>query len=136
MTAYFAIQNRTKARNIIRTGVGIHPTTRLKSIGRKNIHSNSFLAQVSQITKVPVEKLTSKHRGNMTVSTARMLFMKIAFENSVPKLTRAKIGMVVNRDNATVFHAQKTINSLLTYDKTVQTQYEKLLSIGNFRRLE
>lgn len=135
MTAYHQITSKTKARNILRTGAGISPTCRIGSINRRHPNNPSFLEQVSQKTKVPVEKLTSKQRGDMTITTARMLFMKIAFENADPKLTRAKVGMIVNRDNATVLHAQRKIDDLLSYDKTVQNTYRHLLSIGNFRRL-
>jgi len=93
----------------------------------KNDKIPDILYRVSQVTKIPVEKIHIKTRKREIVE-ARHIAMHIALLNNCGSL--AFIGSQIgNKDHSTVIHANKTVKNLLETNAIFRDKFGELVNL-------
>jgi len=93
------------------------------------------LTKIKEIVDEMVGFDISTKRRQRHIVYARFLYCKIAKAEN-PLLTTSVIGKAVNRDHATVLHALKNVDIVLSQDKDILNLYYRIVEVINRYKLD
>jgi len=83
----------------------------------------SIISGISEDIAVPIEAIKSKSRKKEYVEARHLICYVSAKKGISPTI----IGMMINRDHATVYHAERVIRNQIETNKEKRKKYNELL---------